>query len=232
MSHKTTVLFVPGFTCTAALWAPQIAALAGDYDCRVADHTRSATMAGIARDILAAAPEKFALCGLSMGGYIAFEIMRQAPDRVTRLALLDTQATPESEAQRTARAARVDMARSEGMAALHNLQWPTFVHPARFEDRPLRDVIRKMAVDTGFDVFMRQAAAISARPDSRPDLAAIKAPTLVLVGAQDLLTPPDKAREMVAAIPDARLVELPDCGHISTLEKPDSVNAALRAWLA
>jgi pimeloyl-ACP methyl ester carboxylesterase len=229
---RPTLVFIPGFTCTPALWAPQIAALSDRFDCRVADHTRSDSMEQIARDILSDAPEKFALCGLSMGGYIAFEIMRQAPGRVTKLALLDTQATPESEQQKINRAERIRIAREQGMSALSDLQWPSFVHPARFEDAPLREAMRAMAVETGFDVFLRQATAISGRADSRPDLAGIRAPTLVLAGEQDLLTPPEKAREIADGIPGARLVILPDCGHISTLEKPESVNAALEAWLA
>ena len=228
---RPTLVFIPGFTCTAALWAPQIAALADRFDCRVADHTRSDSMKGIAHDILKDAPETFALCGLSMGGYIALEIMRQAPERVTRLALLDTQATPESDAQKINRAERIRIAREQGMGALSALQWPSFVHPARYEDAPLRELISKMAVDTGFEIFMRQATAIMGRADSRPDLRAIRAWTLVLTGAQDQLTPPDKAREIADGIPNSKLVIVPDCGHISTLEKPDSVNAALAAWL-
>ncbi|MFO1114062.1 MAG: alpha/beta fold hydrolase [Beijerinckiaceae bacterium] len=224
---KETVLFIPGFTCTPDLWAPQIAALSPRFDCLVADHTKSDSMAGIVRDILAAAPEKFILCGLSMGGYLAFELMRQAPQRVTKLALLDTQATPESDQQRTNRAERVRIAREQGMDALSDLVWESFVHPARYEDEPLRAKVRGMARDTGFDVFLRQATAISNRPDSRPGLAEIACPTLVLTGAQDQLTPPEKAREIEQGIKGAKLVIVPDCGHISTLEKPRSVNSAL-----
>ena len=229
---RPTLVFIPGFTCSAALWKPQIAALSDRFDCRVADHMRSDSMQGIARDILAAAPQEFALCGLSMGGYIAFEIMRQAPARVTKLALLDTQATPESEQQKINRAERIRIAREQGMSALSDLQWPSFVHPARYEDAPLREAMREQAVETGFETFMRQATAIMGRADSRPDLAAIKAPTLVLAGEQDLLTPPERAREIADGISGAKLVILPDCGHISTLEKPESVNAALEEWLA
>ena len=224
---KQSILFVPGFTCTAALWAPQIEAFTLRFDCRVADHTRSDSMAGIARDILRDAPERYILCGLSMGGYLAFELMRQAPKRVTKLALLDTQATPESEQQRTNRAERVRIAREQGMDALSDLVWQSFVHPARYEDEPLRDTIRQMARDTGFDAFLRQATAISNRPDSRPDLSKIACPTLVLTGEQDQLTPPDRAREIAGGIRGAELVIVPDCGHISTLEKPQSVIAAL-----
>ena len=229
---RRTIVFVPGFNCTAALWAPQLAAFSDRFDCRIADHTKSDTMAGIARDILAAAPDEFVLCGLSMGGYIAFEIMRQAPERVAGLALLDTQATPESEQQKVSRAERIRTAKEQGMPAVAELQWPQLVHPARYEDEQLHDVQRRMAIETGLDVFMRQATAIMHRPDSRPDLPKIGCPTLVLTGEQDLLTPPDKAREMADGIPGATLVLVPDCGHLSTIEKPKTVNAALELWLA
>ncbi len=229
---RETIVFVPGFTCTSALWTPQLLHFSTRYDCRVADHTRSDSMKAITQDILRDAPEKFILCGLSMGGYLAFEILRQAPQRVTKLALLDTQATPESEQQKINRTERIRMAREQGMDALSDLQWPNFVHPARYEDEPLRATVRQMARDTGFDVFMKQAMAIMHRPDSRPDLGRIACPTLVLTGAQDLLTPPDKAREIADGIAGAKLMMVPDCGHISTLEKPQTVNAALAEFFA
>ncbi|MDE2362453.1 MAG: alpha/beta fold hydrolase [Hyphomicrobiales bacterium] len=229
---RQTIVFVPGFNCTAALWAPQIAAFSDRYDCRIADHTKSDTMSGVAQDVLRAAPEQFLLCGLSMGGYIAFEIMRQAPGRVLRLALLDTQATPESEQQKINRAERIRAAREGGMLGVADLQWSQLVHPARYEDEHLRSIQRKMAVDTGFEAFMRQALAIMHRPDSRPGLADIACPTLVLTGQQDQLTPPEKAREMADGIAGAKLVVLPDCGHLSTIEKPRSVNAVLAEWAA
>ena len=231
LTMRPPLLFVPGFNCTAALWAPQLARFAGAFDCRVADATRADSMQAIAAQILADAPTSFALAGLSMGGYIAFEIMRQAPERVTRLALLDTQATPESDQQRVLRAARVETAKRDGIAASADIAWPNSVHPARYEDIPLRDLVLRMALDTGLDAFLRQAAAITSRPDSRPSLSAIRAPTLVLVGEQDALTPPDKAKEIADAIPGAKLKIVPHCGHLSSLEMPESVNAALADFL-
>lgn len=230
-SPADSLLFVPGVTCTAALWAPQIAALSDRCRCLVADHRRSDSMSGIARDILAEAPERFALCGLSMGGYIAFEIMRQAPERVTRLALLDTQATPETELQRTTRTLRMRTAEEQGMSALSDLQWPQFVPPARREDAALREALRAMAVETGVEAFLRQSKAIMDRPDSRPGLSRIAVPTLILTGSDDQLTPPSRAEEMAASIPGAEVTIIPECGHISTLERPDQVNVALRKWM-
>lgn len=226
------LLFVPGLSCTADLWAPQLAALSGRYDCRVADHRRGATMAEIAADILVHAPPQFALCGLSMGGYLSFEIMRQAPQRVRKLALLDTQATPEGEAQRANRLARMEAARTGGMGALADLQWEQLVHPMRYADEKLKGDVRRMALETGVEVYLRHCAAIMNRADSRGDLAGIKVPALVLTGDKDQLTPPEKAREMAEGIAGARLVIVPDCGHMSTMERPEAVNEALMAWLA
>ena len=226
------LLLVPGLSCTADLWAPQIAAFSGRADCRLADHRNGATMAEIAANILVQAPPQFMLCGLSMGGYLSFEIMRQAPQRVRKLALLDTQATPEGEAQRANRYGRMEAARQGGMSALSDLQWEQLVHPMRYADAKLKDDVRRMALDTGVEVYLRHCAAIMNRADSRADLSTIKVPTLVLVGDKDQLTPPDKAREMADNIAGATLVIVPDCGHMSTMERPEAVNAALEAWLA
>ncbi len=226
------LLLVPGLACTADLWAPQIAIFSGRYDCRVADHRNGASMAEIAANILVQAPPQFALCGLSMGGYLSFEIMRQAPQRVRKLALLDTQATPEGEAQRANRHGRMEAARQGGMSKLADLQWEQLVHPMRYADARLKDDVRRMALDTGTDVYLRHCAAIMDRPDSRPGLARIKVPTLVLTGDKDQLTPPDKAREMAEGIAGATLVIVPDCGHMSTMERPEAVNEALEAWIA
>ena len=226
------LLLVPGLACTADLWAPQIAAFGGRYDCRVADHSKGATMAEIAANILVQAPPQFMLCGLSMGGYLSFEIMRQAPQRVRKLALLDTQATPEGEAQRANRYARMEAARSGGMTKLAELQWEQLVHPMRYADARLKDDIRRMALDTGTEVYLRHCAAIMNRVDSRRDLSKIKVSTLVLAGDKDQLTPPEKAQEMADGIAGATLVIVPDCGHMSTMERPEAVNAALEAWLA
>ena len=118
-----------------------------------------------------------------------------------------------------------------GMEALAQLQWPQLVHPMRYGDVQLKDDIRHMALDTGLEVYLRHCTAIMNRADSRPDLSRIKVPTLVLTGDKDQLTPPDKAREIADAISGASLVIVPDCGHMSTMERPEAVNAALTAWL-
>jgi pimeloyl-ACP methyl ester carboxylesterase len=213
------------------LWAPQIAALSDIADCTVADHTRHDTMEGIARAILAAAPERFALAGLSMGGYISYEIVRQAPERVERLALLDTGSRADTPERTAARRDLLATAEREGVAHAQELLMPALIHPARLADQALVDTILQMAADTGLEAFQRQEAAIIGRPDNRPLLPGIRCPTLVLVGEQDALTPPELAREIAAGIPGAKLAIVPDCGHLSTLERPEAVNSALRAWL-
>jgi len=231
-NDATPIVLVPGLLCSARLYAAQIEALWPFGPVTVADHRRDDSMAAIATRILAAAPPRFALAGLSMGGYVALEIVRQEPARVARLALLDSRAAadpPEAAERRRELIALAQAGRFEEVVELH---FPSFVHRRRREDPALRQVVRAMAAETGADAYVREQRAILARPDARPRLAQIACPTLVLVGDGDELTPPPLAREMAAAIPRARLVEVPDCGHLSTLEQPRAVNEALRAWLA
>jgi pimeloyl-ACP methyl ester carboxylesterase len=166
-----------------------------------------------------------------MGGYISFEILRKAPERVARLALLDTQARPDTPEQSERRRAQVALANAGKMAEVIDQQYALMVHPRRLGDHALRALALQMGEEIGAAGFARQQQAIMDRPDSRPDLARISCPTLVLVGEQDQLTPPERAREMAEAIPDARLVIVPDSGHLSTLEQPDAVTAALEAWI-
>ena len=226
------ILFIPGLNCTADLFAPQIAALGGAHGCTVADHGTADNMAAIAASILEKAPARFALVGLSMGGYVAYEILRQQPDRVERLALLDTRAQPDSEEDAERRRQTIALARSGQFDRLHPVFWQRLVHPARLSDAVLEEKARRMVQDTGAERFIRQQTAVLHRPDYRPGLGAIRVPTLVLVGREDAITPPEHAQALVAAIPGARYVEVPDCGHLSTLEQPKAVNEALVAFLA
>ena len=225
------IVLVPGLNCSARLYAEQIPALWRFGPVMVADHTRDAGIAAIARRILAAAPPFFALAGLSMGGYIAFEIMCQAPQRVAKLALIDTGARPETAEQTARRQGPMAMARAGKLVEVADESFVFFVHPNRYDDVTLRDVVRAMAEETGAQAFLRQQQAIMMRPDSRPGLSAIACPTLVLVGEQDRGTPPELAREMAAAIAGSRLVIVPDCGHLSTIERPQAVTKALVEWM-
>ena len=232
MQPKQPLVLVPGLLCTAALWAPQVAALADVADMSVPDHTRHDTMEGIARSILANAPERFALAGLSMGGYIAYEIVRQAPQRVTRLALLDTGSRADAPERKARRLELNALAEREGAEKAQDALMPFLVHKDRLGDKALVAAVRQMAADVGVAGFNRQHAAIMARPDNRPLLPGIRCPTLVLVGREDVLTPLELSREIADGIPGSHMEVIPDCGHLSTLEQPDAVNRALRAWLA
>jgi pimeloyl-ACP methyl ester carboxylesterase len=231
MTTDLPVILVPGLLCSARLYAPQIAALWPYGQVTVADHRRDANMAAIAARILANAPPRFALAGLSMGGYIAFAMLRLAPDRIAKLALLDTSARPDTPEQSTAREKFISMVEEGRLAEVVETLAPRFLHQNRTQDPVLRELVRDMASDTGADAFVRQQKAIMSRPDARPLLASIRCPTVVLVGDGDQLTPPDLAREISAGIHEARLVVVPDCGHLSTVERPTAVNAALAEWL-
>ncbi len=188
-------------------------------------------MDAIAERILAAAPPRFALAGLSMGGYIALAITRRAPQRVGRLALLDTAARPETPEQTARRQPQMALAESGRFDEVPALQFPLLVHRDRHGDQALMQQVRMMAEETGAEAFVRQQRAIIARADARPLLPAIGCPTMVLVGDGDALTPPPLAQEIAAAIPGARLVVVPACGHLSTMEQPEAVNRALGEWL-
>ena len=225
------IVLVPGLNCSARLYAEQIPLLWRFGPVTVADHRRDDSIAAIAQRILAAAPPLFALAGLSMGGYIAFEIMRQAPARVAKLALLDTGAGAEVPERTAQRKPLIEMARQGRFAEITDDQFPLLVHRKRHGDTALKALVRAMNEETGPDAYVRQQLAIMGRPDSRPNLGAIACPTLVLVGDDDQLTPPVLAHEMAAGIPSARLVVVPDSGHLSTLEQPQAVNAALVEWL-
>jgi pimeloyl-ACP methyl ester carboxylesterase len=231
MTARTNLVLVPGLLCTGALWAPQVAALSDIADCTVADHSRHRTIKGIARSILATAPRRFALAGLSMGGYIAYEIVRQAPERVQRLALLDTGCRADTPERTASRRDLLANAVREGVAYAQRRLLPVLIHEARLRDRALVETIVQMAVDTGLAAFERQEAALIGRPDNRPFLPHIRCPTLVLVGREDALTPVEQHREIAKAIPGAKLKIIPHCGHLSTLERPAAVSRALRAWL-
>ncbi|MFZ1991262.1 MAG: alpha/beta fold hydrolase [Alphaproteobacteria bacterium] len=230
-SMTMPILLVPGLACSPRLFAEQTPALWRFGPVMIADHTRGETMAEIASQILASVPPRFVLIGMSMGGYIAFEIVRQARDRVSKLALLDTSAradTPEATEQREA---QIRIAQGGKFAQVIEAQFARMVHPSHRDNEDLKAIVRAMADDVGPEVFIRQQKAIITRPDSRPSLAAIRCPTLVIVGEADEITPPDRAAEMADGISGARLVTLRNCGHLTTHEDPQGVNRSLAALL-
>jgi pimeloyl-ACP methyl ester carboxylesterase len=230
-AESVPLVLVPGLTCTAQLYAPQIVALWRYGPVTVADHRRDADIKAIAARILKDAPPRFALAGLSFGGYIAFEMMRQAPARIVKFALLDTSARPDTPEQSAGRKVQIEMAQGGRYGEIADLSIPRYLHRNRQNDPAMTGIVRQMIDETGPEAFVRQLQAIMSRPDSRPLLASIRCPTLVLVGDGDLATPPELNKEIADGIPGARYVVVPDCGHLSTVERPEAVNAALAQWL-
>jgi pimeloyl-ACP methyl ester carboxylesterase len=228
----TPIVLIPGLLCSAEVFAPQIPALWPHGPVTVASTLRGRTIAEMADAVLAEAPPRFALAGLSMGGYIGFEILRRAPERVTRLALISTSARADRPEQARLRRAWIERVRSGRFEAFVDEAMRAPLHPSRRDDPALRDLNRRMAEAVGAEAFLRQTEAVTGRIDSRPHLPAISVPTLVLVGDSDPLTPPALSKEMASAIPNARLVVVDTCGHGSTLEQPAAVNQALAAWIS
>ena len=231
MTDKIPLLLLPGLLCDEKLWAPQMEALSGIADCTVADLTQQDSFPAMADAVLATAPAQFALAGLSMGGYVAQQILRQAPERVLKLALLDTSARADTEEQTTRRRGLIELAQKGRFKGVTPRLMPMLIHPHRLEDKKLTDTIIAMAEHVGMDGFLKQQKAIMGRPDGRPDLPKITVPTLVLCGRQDALTSPALHEEIHAGIPGSRLIVIEECGHLSTLERPAEVNMALREWL-
>jgi pimeloyl-ACP methyl ester carboxylesterase len=229
--EKQNLVLVPGLLCDDALWEHQSRYLSETTDIKIADVTRSETIFGMAEAVLGMAPEKFALAGLSMGGYVSLEIMRRAPERVTKLALLDTSARSDTEEQSRRRHHFIQLTREGGFDEVISTLLSLFIHPDRMQDEQLCNNIKEMNRRVGPEIFMRHQAAIMGRPDGRNDLSKIKCPTLILCGRQDALTPLEVHEEMSSTISKARLAIIEDCGHMTTMERPHAVTALLRDWL-
>jgi pimeloyl-ACP methyl ester carboxylesterase len=231
MDNSMPILLIPGLAGSPRIYAPVASAMWRLGPVTVANHIRDDTIGAIARRILAEAPPRFALAGHSVGGYIAFEIMRQAPDRVAKLALVNTQARPDTPEATARRRALIARAKGGQYRAVLDELFPGFVHPSRREDGALRKLVHDMGDDIGAEAFVRQQTAIMSRPDSRPALAWIKCPTLVLTGDEDNTIPNTLSKEMADGIPGAKLVILPDCGHLPQVEQPQATADALVEWL-
>lgn len=228
---RQPLLMLPGLLCDRALWAHQISGLSDVADCQVPDLTGQDSVEGLAAAVLAAAPPRFALAGLSMGGYVCFEILRQAAHRVTGLCLVDTSARADTDGQRRHRQAMLKLAQMGKFRGMSPRLLSTQVHPDHAAAPEIGGVVLAMTARMGRDAFCQQQAAILSRPDSRLDLPRIAVPTLVIVGADDRQTPPDRSAEIADLIPAAALHVLLRCGHLSPLEQPDAVTALMRDWL-
>jgi pimeloyl-ACP methyl ester carboxylesterase len=222
------LVLLPGLICDARLWRDVISGL----DCRsmVADLTQDDSIASMAARTLAAAPARFALAGLSMGGYVALEIMRQAPGRVTHLALLDTSARSDDEARKETRRKGIEMVGQGKFIGVSRGLLGSLIAPQHMGTEVARDV-QAMSERVGQAAYLRQQVAIMGRVDSRPGLGEIRVPVLVGVGESDKLTPPELAEEIAAGIKGAELVRFPDSAHLPTMENPGAVVEAMRGWL-
>ena len=224
-------MLLPGLMCDERLWQPQVDAL-GDH-AQVADLSRHASVPALAAAVLDGAPERFAVAGLSMGGIVAFEMWRQAPQRITHLALIDTTPYPDTEEKRATRLEQIHKALLGGLReiAVESLK-PVYLAEVNRDDEELLDTLLGMSMDMGPDVFERQSMALSSRPDSVPTLATISCPTAVICGDEDSVCPVKLHEFMAREIPRASLRIAANCGHISTLERPDVVNDELLKLLA
>jgi pimeloyl-ACP methyl ester carboxylesterase len=233
---KLPLVLVPGLLCDDAVWQPQTTALADIADITIADHGLLDSLDAMAEAILARAPERFALAGHSMGGRVAFEVIRRAPERVMALAILDSGFAPlpqgaAGEQEIAGRQRLVALARNAGMRFMGQDWLQAMVHPSRLTDRVLINSILDMIERKTPDHFEAQVRALLGRPDARPLLPRIACPALVLCGREDSWSPLAQHEEMAELIPVSRLVALAECGHMSTLEKSAEVSAAMRQWL-
>jgi pimeloyl-ACP methyl ester carboxylesterase len=229
---KIPLILLPGQLNDAALWTNQVRDLADLTDpILVPDLTQDETLGAMAERVLAQAPPFFAAAGLSMGGYLLFELLRRAPERIDRVAFINTSARADDEVQARRRrglAIAVEIGQFKGVT---RKGLSGIVAPENVELPGLAETVMSMTERVGRAAFQRQQRALLERPDSRPDLAAIDVPVLVISGAQDRLTPPALGEEIAAAIPHARFELLDPAGHLAPLEQPKRVSELMREWL-
>jgi len=238
MTHLPHLLLVPGLMCDEAVWAPVLPALAPHAQCRVVDHGQASSLSVMAEQVLADAPPTFALAGHSMGGRVALEVMRQAPHRVSRLALLDTGfkakapgAAGEEEARK--RFALLEIARQQGVRAMAQVWVQGMVAPARLADAALIESIVAMLARKSADVFAHQIQALLARPDTTDVLNTLRLPVLVACGQEDSWSPPAQHHDIAAQIPGHPPVHaIAHAGHMATMEAPEASAQLLVDWLA
>ena len=230
---ETQLVLLPGLLNTRRLFENQHEDLADIAEFPVVPELFHYTTIGeAAQAVLDAAPAKFCLGGFSMGGYVAFEIIRRAPERVQKLALIDTRATPDTPEDTARRRGLIEQARLPGrFKGVQPSLLPGLIHPSQLHDTTITQPILDMAEEVGAEGFIRQQEAMIVRPDSRPTMAAIRVPTVVIVGRQDMSTTLANAEEMATGIRNAKLVVIEECGHMTVLERRAETSAALRRWL-
>jgi pimeloyl-ACP methyl ester carboxylesterase len=231
------LVLLPGLVCDAAVWKHAEQALAAREDILIADYGMLDSLGAMAERVLARTPGRLAVAGHSMGGRVALEMFRRAPERLTGLALLDTGTAPlaageAGERERAGRFELLEVARSRGMAAMAERWVQGMIWPPRLAERALVDAVIGMFARSTAETFAAQIRALLDRPDSTPLLEHIDCPALVLCGENDAWAPAERHREMAQKIPGATLALIPECGHMCTLERPEAVTRALLAWRA
>jgi pimeloyl-ACP methyl ester carboxylesterase len=226
-----SIVFACAHLTDERLYAAQVAALEPHYDCRVFAFRDHDTLGGMAEELLTKTPERFILAGLSLGGYLSFEIIRRQRQRIERLILMDTTAVADTPARRAGRDADIAKVREGGIEALIPELAPRWMHPGHAKRPDLQKLMADMARSIGARGQLNQQRAMMARPDSHADLERVAVPTLILCGRQDPVTPVPDHVAMAARVRGARLEIIEDCGHLSTIERPDAVNRALLDWL-
>jgi pimeloyl-ACP methyl ester carboxylesterase len=222
---------LPGLICDDLVWKAQAMALS-DFDAvAIKGYDNARTLVQMAERVFAEAPDTFTLAGHSMGGRVALEMIRMAPARIERLALLDTGVHPVEPGEKEKRMALLEIGRQKGMEALVDVWLPPMVHPDRRSEDAFMAPLRKMCVNAGLGQFENQIAALLGRSDQAPILASIRCPTLVAVGSEDAWSPVAQHREIASQIRDAEFVVFEGAGHMAPVESPDRVSDALRRWL-
>jgi pimeloyl-ACP methyl ester carboxylesterase len=227
----TPIVFVPGLLCDERLWRDQAAALQDVAPCTTADVSLDDTVAAMAARLLAAAPPRFTLVALSMGGYVAFEVLRQAADRVHAMALFDTSAAPDPPARSAERRAALGSLSVGRFVGVTRRLLPRLID-AQHLSGPVGRTVRDMAARVGGEAYVRQQKAILGRPDSRPLLGSIAVPVLVAVGDGDLVTPPQESVAIFRGVQQPSFHLFHRCGHLPALEQPEETSALLGRWLA
>jgi pimeloyl-ACP methyl ester carboxylesterase len=229
---KPTLLLLPGLLNDERLWQSQIADLKHHATCVVGDITTADSISGMAKAVLAKVPTgHIAVAGLSMGGYVALEIARQVPNRVVGMALLNTNARPDSDQATEDRKRMMKMAETDFDRVVNGLL-PKMFTPEHQRDAALTTLFKSMAAKVGKDAYIRQQTANIGRVDSRPHLAAIKCPTLVIAGRDDAVMPLAVLQELANGIKDSRFVVADKCGHLSAIEQPRLVALNLVHWIS
>lgn len=229
---KDDLVLIPGLGDDALLWQHQVRHLADIATLRVADVSKSESIAALATEFLDTAPPRFSLCGFSLGGYVALHIHRKAPERVRRLALIGTNARADTEARKAKRIALLGKLREpDGFRRVLGSQLKELVAPESLDNEALRNTIIDMGLRVGPEVFARQNRACMGRSSSLEHLGNIKCPTLVMCGRQDAAAPIEMSAQIAEGIPGSRFIVVEDAGHYVQLERPQAVTALLRHWL-